>query len=67
MLDGSIMVKPQITVEERRAPVDIFFRTLAESHGPNAVGIILSGTGANGSMGLKRIRERRSHFRGEPA
>jgi two-component system, chemotaxis family, CheB/CheR fusion protein len=58
MEDGSIVVKPLGTVEERRAPVDIFFRTLADSHGPNAVGVILSGTGANGSMGLKRIKER---------
>lgn len=57
MLDGHIIVNPLKTVEERRAPVDIFFRTLAESHGPNAIGVILSGTGANGSMGLKRIKE----------
>jgi two-component system CheB/CheR fusion protein len=57
MKDGSIVVKPIKTIEERRAPVDIFFRTLAESHGQNAVGVILSGTGANGSMGIKRIKE----------
>ena len=44
--------------EERRAPVDIFFRTLAETHGTRAVCVILSGTGADGSMGLKRIKER---------
>ena len=57
MNDGNILVKPIKTVEERRAPVDIFFRTLAETHGSNAIGVILSGTGANGSMGLKRIKE----------
>ena len=57
MADGHIVVKPIKTVEERRAPVDIFFRTLAESHGPNAAGVVLSGTGADGSMGLKRIKE----------
>jgi PAS domain S-box-containing protein len=45
-------------VEERRAPVDIFFRTLADSHGARAVCVVLSGTGANGSMGLKRVKER---------
>jgi len=44
--------------EVRRAPVDIFFRTLAESHGPRAVSVVLSGTGANGSMGMKRVKER---------
>jgi two-component system, chemotaxis family, CheB/CheR fusion protein len=58
MMDGSLIVTPNISVEERRAPVDIFFRTLAESHGTLAVAVILSGSGANGSMGLKRIKER---------
>jgi two-component system CheB/CheR fusion protein len=57
MLDGHLGVSPNLLVEERRAPVDIFFRTLAESHGPRAVAVILSGTGANGSMGIKRIKE----------
>jgi len=58
MQDGTLVVTPNITFEERRAPVDIFLRTLAESHQDQAVGIILSGTGANGSMGLKRVKER---------
>lgn len=53
-----IAVLPNLSTEERRAPVDIFFRTLADQHGPRAISIILSGTGANGSMGLKRIKER---------
>ena len=58
MLDGHIAVHPQQTLEERRAPIDIFFRTLAESHRECAACVILSGTGADGSMGLKRIKER---------
>ncbi|MFN7928755.1 MAG: CheR family methyltransferase [Blastocatellia bacterium] len=58
MHDGTITVTPNTLIEERRAPVDIFFRTLAESHGAHAVAVVLSGTGANGSMGLKRIKER---------
>lgn len=58
MNDGSIIVSPNTQVEERRAPVDIFFRTLADEHGPRAICVVLSGTGANGSMGLKRIKER---------
>ncbi len=57
MLDGHITVSKNTLVEERRAPVDIFFRTLAESHGQRAVAVVLSGTGANGSMGVKRIKE----------
>jgi PAS domain S-box-containing protein len=58
MVDGSIVVSPNTQIEDRRAPVDIFFRTLAEEHGSRAVAVVLSGTGANGSMGLKRIKER---------
>jgi two-component system CheB/CheR fusion protein len=57
MEEGHIIVLPNVRVEERRAPVDIFFRTLAESQGPHAIAVILSGTGANGSMGLKRVKE----------
>ena len=58
MEDGFIVVSPNITIEDRRAPVDIFFRSLAEAHGSGAVCVVLSGTGANGSMGMKRIKEK---------
>ena len=58
MRDGHIIVSPIHTVEERRAPVDIFFRTLAESQDGRSVAVVLSGTGANGSMGIKRIKEK---------
>ncbi|HVS97779.1 MAG TPA: CheR family methyltransferase [Puia sp.] len=57
MVDGQISVSPNLQPEDRRAPVDIFFRTLADTHGSKAVCVVLSGTGANGSMGLKRVKE----------
>jgi two-component system CheB/CheR fusion protein len=57
MVDGSLKVSDVTRVEERRAPVDIFFRTLGESHHSRAVCVVLSGTGADGSMGLKRVKE----------
>ncbi|HEX8853210.1 MAG TPA: chemotaxis protein CheB, partial [Pyrinomonadaceae bacterium] len=56
--DGHLEVSNVASIEVRRAPVDIFFRTLAESHRERAVAVVLSGTGANGSMGIKRIKER---------
>lgn len=40
-----------------RAPIDLFFRSLAESQGKNAVGIVLSGTGSGGAVGLRAINE----------
>ncbi|HEX7294650.1 MAG TPA: CheR family methyltransferase, partial [Pyrinomonadaceae bacterium] len=55
--DGHLTLTHMIGVEERRSPVDLFFRTLAETNDSRAVSVILSGTGANGSMGLKRIKE----------
>ncbi|MFL6255424.1 MAG: CheR family methyltransferase [Pyrinomonadaceae bacterium] len=57
MLEGSLVLSNVTRIEERRAPVDIFFRTLADSHGARAACVVLSGTGANGSMGLKRLKE----------
>jgi two-component system, chemotaxis family, CheB/CheR fusion protein len=38
------------------APVDLFFRTLAEAYGPEAVGVVLSGTGEDGTAGIRYIR-----------
>jgi two-component system CheB/CheR fusion protein len=57
MSDGWLVQSEATRIEERRAPIDIFFRTLAESHRSDAVCIVLSGTGADGSMGLKRVKE----------
>ncbi len=57
MTDGHLALTDMIGLEERRSPVDLFFRTLAETNDSRAVSVILSGTGANGSMGLKRIKE----------
>src|SRR5207248_755042 len=56
--DGRLVVAPLTAPEQRHAPVDIFFRTLAQTHRANAVGVVLSGTGANGSNGIKWIKER---------
>jgi two-component system, chemotaxis family, CheB/CheR fusion protein len=41
----------------QHAPVDLFFRTLAEVYGPEAVGVVLSGTGEDGTAGIHHIRD----------
>ena len=41
-----------------RAPIDHFFRTLAKTHNGSAVGIILTGTGSDGTLGIKEIKEK---------
>ena len=42
----------------RHVVVDIFFRTLADSHGAHAAAVVLSGMDGDGSIGIKRIKER---------
>ncbi len=42
----------------RRAPIDHFFETLAEAHHRTAIGVVLTGTGSDGTLGLQKIRER---------
>src|SRR5512144_815191 len=39
-----------------RHPVDSFFRSLAEDQGERSIAIVLSGTGTNGSLGLRFIK-----------
>lgn len=39
-------------------PVDIFFRSLAKSYENRAVAVILSGTGSDGTNGIRSIKER---------
>ena len=57
-IENGVLVPAETTrPEQRRAPVDIFFRTLADSHGTRSVCVVLSGTGPNGSAGLKRVKE----------
>jgi two-component system CheB/CheR fusion protein len=36
--------------------IDIFFKALAESHGPRAIGVVLSGTGSDGMRGVEAIK-----------
>ncbi len=38
-----------------RMPIDAFMRSLAEDRGHNAVGIVLSGTGTDGTLGMRAI------------
>ncbi|MET0397663.1 MAG: chemotaxis protein CheB [Longimicrobiaceae bacterium] len=42
---------------QRHAPVDLLFRTLADAYGANAVGVVLSGTGSDGTPGIRFIKE----------
>ena len=57
MEDGALDVRPSRRLSGPATAIDVFFRTLAEAHGARAVGIVMSGTGSDGSVGLGRIKE----------
>lgn len=40
----------------RRAPIDLFFRSLAEQHGDGCA-VILTGAGSDGAVGVKAVKE----------
>ena len=42
----------------KRVAVDVFLRSLADTHGPHAAAIVLSGADGDGAIGIKRIKER---------
>lgn len=42
----------------KRVAVDLLFRSLADTHGPHATAVVLSGADGDGAIGLKRIKER---------
>jgi two-component system CheB/CheR fusion protein len=41
-----------------RLPIDFFFRSLAADQGPQSVGVVLSGMGSDGTLGLSAIKEK---------
>jgi two-component system, chemotaxis family, CheB/CheR fusion protein len=41
-----------------RLPIDFFFRSLAEDRKERSIGVILSGMGSDGTMGLRAIKEK---------
>lgn len=57
MVDNIISVKEPERIRGKRVSIDRFFRTLATAYGRRAVCIILSGTGSDGTIGLKQIKE----------
>jgi len=56
-IDSHLRVSDIESQRRHRAPIDHFFDTLAKTHGEQAVGVILSGTGADGSVGVSMIKE----------
>jgi two-component system, chemotaxis family, CheB/CheR fusion protein len=51
------MLRLSVPTEPRgqRMPIDAFLRSLAEDQGEDAVGVVLSGTGTDGTLGLRAV------------
>jgi hypothetical protein len=56
MLQGALHVMEPHSDGRAALPIDYFFRSLAEDQGDRAIGVILSGTGTDGTLGLKAIK-----------
>ena len=54
---GKLLLSEQDYSRGINLPIDIFFLSLAEDQGERAAGIILSGTGSDGSRGIRAIKE----------
>lgn len=54
---GKLILKPQDNRRTLNLPIDIFFRSLAMDQGKKSIGIILSGTGSDGTLGIRSIKE----------
>ena len=51
-----VLATPAATQSRPSLPIDHFFRSLADDRGPDAIGIVLSGAGGDGTLGLKAIK-----------
>jgi two-component system, chemotaxis family, CheB/CheR fusion protein len=56
-VDTHLRLTPLEHHRRDRAPIDHFFRTLASTYDGVSIGVILSGTGSDGTLGLKAIKE----------
>ncbi len=57
-VDGHLKLIAFESERGKRMAVDLFFRSLADTHGPHAVAVVLSGADGDGALGIKRIKER---------
>jgi PAS domain S-box-containing protein len=57
LLHGTLHLLPQVALRGRTLPIDFFFRSLAHDQGERSIGVILSGMGTDGTLGLRAIKE----------
>ena len=58
LFNGSLHLFDPVETRGLRLPIDFFFRSLADDCQEKSIGIILSGMGSDGTLGLKSIKEK---------
>jgi len=58
ILHGVLHLLAPTTPRGLRLPIDFFFRSLAQDQQEHSVGVILSGMGSDGTLGLRAIKEK---------
>jgi two-component system, chemotaxis family, CheB/CheR fusion protein len=53
---GFIHLSKPVEARGHRRPIDLFFNALAQDQKERAICVVLSGTGSNGSIGLKAVK-----------
>ncbi|MEO6177045.1 MAG: CheR family methyltransferase [Flavobacterium circumlabens] len=56
-IDGVLQLRQRIRSDKTNNAIDIFFESLAEVYKTFAIGVILSGTAFDGTVGFKKIKE----------
>lgn len=56
IVNGTLKLFPRPEADVKYLPIDYFMRSLAEDRKNNAIGIILSGTASDGTVGLRTIK-----------
>jgi two-component system CheB/CheR fusion protein len=54
---GRLLLTDKDPAQPLTLPIDVFLRSLAQEMGNRAVGVVLSGTGSDGSRGIRAIHE----------
>jgi len=57
ILNGTIQLMNVTVTHGMRMPIDYFFRSLAKDQKEKSIGIILSGMGTDGTLGMRAIQE----------
>src|ERR1035438_7297263 len=55
-LHGTLQLLEPMAPRGRRLPIDFFFRSLAEDQRERAICIVLSGTGTDGTLGVRAVK-----------